>query len=70
MAKQPGIPKVKNYMSTPPYTIGDEQTMARAGEGLQIIKTDPLPPALDPDMPQDWDGKKWYSTAENGWANY
>ncbi len=43
MAKQPGIPKVKNYMSTPPYTIGDEQTMARAHELMRRHRVRHLP---------------------------
>jgi acetoin utilization protein AcuB len=43
MAKQRSIPRVKTYMSMPPYTIGDDQTMARAHEVMRQHRVRHLP---------------------------
>ena len=43
MAKQRSIPRVKTYMSAPPYTIGDDQTMARAHELMRQHRVRHLP---------------------------
>ena len=43
MTKQRSIPQIKTYMSTTPYTIGEDQTMARAHAMMREHRVRHLP---------------------------
>ncbi len=49
---------------------GIEEIYSRSGNAIQLIKVDPLPKSLDADMPENWNGKKWYLNENNTYANY